>query len=189
MIEKYLKVPYAFTIEEWATWKKETKKKHPIVYFLYNDVCRFFRRKITWVERNYWKLQHRYNPKHQYHKLDTGLKAGYHDPSEQIKSAIFHQVNLYIKNNHFVWDEDYKSCDDMIAFHVVDEWAKIYRPRLEQRVRDLYMIRTQVVDYFECGSFTPNDTYKLTQYLEAKIMRIDKKMMMKVICRLDKMWY
>lgn len=191
MLNKYLKVPNALSIQGWAKWRKKTKKDHPIAYFFYDDFSSFFRSKKYWCERKYWYLQHKYNPKHKYHLLDTGLPVGYHDPSEQIKEGMFKLVCRYVDNNHFDWDGDYDSCKARIDLQNVADWVNIYRPRLQKRldtIHDEYDLG--MGNYFEHGTFCPDDRdTRQVLYIEAKILRIDKKMMHLVVDHNELIWY
>jgi len=192
MFDKYLKVPFALGIKEWNDWNTKTKKEHPIVWFFYNDVSTFFRRKKYFLERKYWKLQHTYNPKYKYNKLDTGLKPGYYDPSEQIKGAIFTSVTKYCKDNQFVWDETYLRCKIRIDLQNISDWHNIQRPKLENSLENLLKNyqNDDILGYFDCGEFSPDDRYsKQVDYLEEKIARIDTKMMQLAIKHLDYIWY
>lgn len=191
ILDKYLKVPFALEVGEWAKWDAKTKKEYPIAWFFYHDVDRFFSRKWYWVTRKYWKLQHTYNPKYKYNKLDTGLKPGYYDPSESIKGAIFTSVVKYCKKNHFVWDESYDKCRVRLDLQKISDWHTIGRPRIEELINSLYGEKgADILDYFECGLFSPDDrTSKKTDYLEAKIDRIDEEMMHLAIKHLKQLWY
>ena len=49
-----------------------------------------FEYRFSLVNKLWWKLQHRFNPKHQYNKINNlNLKAGYYDPDIRIKQAMF----------------------------------------------------------------------------------------------------
>ena len=191
LLDKYLKVPYALGVGEWNKWNTKTKKEHPIAWFFYHDVNRYLSRKWYWVTRQYWKLQHRYNPKHQYNKLDTGLELGYYDPSESIKGAIFTAVVKYCNDNQFVWDEDYTRCQIRLDLQKISDWHTRIRPRLEELNDSLYGEKGgEILGYFDCGLFSPDDRMsKKTSYIEAKIDRIDEKMMHLAIKHLKQMWY
>jgi len=190
MFDKYLKVPYALGMKEWNVWHAETKRKHSIAYFFYHDFSGYFRHKAYWFKRQYWKLQHTYNPKYQYNRLETGLEAGYYDPDIQIRAAIFHTTVEYCKRNHFVWDDNYERCKARIDLQNVSDWATIIRPRLEDLMDSNPYYIDNVRDYFDCGIFSPDDrNNKQSAYIEAKIKRIDNKMMKIVIDNLEAMWY
>lgn len=190
--KKYLDIPSALGVMAWKEWDKKTKKDHPIVYFFYNDVDKFFGQFYTRFQRWVWRLKHEYIRKHQHHLVDTGLEPNYYDPDTQIREVIFSRVDEYVKKNHFIWDEDLRRCDIRIMLQNVSDWHLIYKPKLEKRIEDLYEMYgdTQKVSYFDCGSFSPDDRRsKLIGYLEAKILRIDKKMMVLVINDIESMWY
>ena len=42
--KKFLNIPNSATSDEWYEWETETKKKHPILYFILKKMCRKIRR-------------------------------------------------------------------------------------------------------------------------------------------------
>lgn len=55
----------------------------------------------------YWKLNHRYNPKHQYHIIKLDVEPGYMDPDIRIELAIFKEVSdFYVGTKELInWDD------------------------------------------------------------------------------------
>src|SRR5665213_1368728 len=49
------------------------------------------------LSRLWWKLQHTYNHRHQYNRLDTGLPPGYYDPTTQILHAVMNCFRQYME--------------------------------------------------------------------------------------------
>lgn len=52
------------------------------------------------VHRLKWYLQHRLNPKHRYHIIDTGLEPGYYDADYLILHGCFSLLCRYVEHDH-----------------------------------------------------------------------------------------
>jgi hypothetical protein len=91
-------------------FKKELRKYkhgHRTVEIL-EDIHYRFDRLIHRSKLNdfYWYLQHRFNPRHQYHKINTGFKPGYYDPSISVPAALFETTSHFIEKSGICWDYD-----------------------------------------------------------------------------------
>lgn len=84
-------------------------------------------RSIIWkLERAYWWLQHRFNPRHRYNLIKTGLRAGYWDPRERITWAVFELITEFVDEVKDVidWSHAQEHQRAWDAFTAAAEWWK-----------------------------------------------------------------
>ena len=107
--------------------------------------CSAFRRPLTGVIRDtlsqvftqvkdiYWWFLHRLHPKHQYHRVKTGLRPGYYDPCVRILAGIFDEAATFVAHqedeaNEFRWDynesPEHRAAWD--AFKAAAEFQSVY---------------------------------------------------------------
>ena len=161
----------------------------------------------SWIRDIYWKLTHRYCPKHQYHEInDIGLEAGYYDPDTRILRSTFTlfcewkesvEKTVDWRHNHTPW---FYLCE------AYDYW-RIERPNLELEVDEhwdkcgdykfeLFSKPTPNSDLYEVSfDTTPLDeinwklnSSKATQ-MEQYIQLQDKYYLKIIIDHLHHLWY
>ncbi len=101
-------------------WKK-------IKYF-WEDITFWYSHSI--FVKGYWKLQHRFNSKHQYYKInDIGLTAGYYDPDIRITQAVFTLFCEWKDSVEETVDWGHRSTEWFYLCEAYDYW-KVERPLL-----------------------------------------------------------
>ena len=85
-----------------------------------------------------WWLFHRFHPKHQYNKLETGLPPGYYDPNTQITYAIFYNFAKWYESDQHFLARTQEEIDEFISY---DENSKQYYEANKEnfdRLREIY---------------------------------------------------
>lgn len=55
----------------------------------------------------WWAIRHRFDPRHRYHTVRTGLPPGYYDPCVRLTWAIFSEAERFIDGSEIVdWESD-----------------------------------------------------------------------------------
>jgi len=88
--------PFSLSSKGWRLFNKEFKEVAPIRYYLNNDFKRNFILPILWkydAIRD-WVL---YRTIRRYHKLDTGLKPGYHDIVTKMLHVNFNMLKDFVE--------------------------------------------------------------------------------------------
>lgn len=79
---------------------------------IYQIITTYFRP----LHNVYWKLQHRFNPKHRYHIVNTKLPPGFHEVETLMFYAMFQLfagfMEHQLKNPHVVWQYDKSVFED-----------------------------------------------------------------------------
>lgn len=94
--------------EWWQEYRRRTKARYPVRYFLddlWHVKCIILGRRL--FRYPYWRFMHRWVPRYQYHKLDTGLKPGYYDPDTRFLHSIMEEVCRYVTITQGTIDWDY----------------------------------------------------------------------------------
>jgi hypothetical protein len=95
----------------------------------------FDARKIRWYERLWWRacrackdtqwwFRHRFEPRHRYHFVSTGLPPGYYDPDLRLIHALFNETSRFVERTRGVvaWDADEGHSEAWRAFTGAAEW-------------------------------------------------------------------
>jgi len=87
---------------------------------------------LWWIGRQYWKFVWRWIPAHRYNVIYiSSLPATYHDPSERILHASFHELTKWYEyNNSFEYEEEISALYDSDSEH--------YEQKLAKEVKELY---------------------------------------------------
>lgn len=126
----------------------------------------------SWLGRIYWWFQHRFNPRHRYHIVYTGLKPGYYDTDTRLLYSNFNLVCNYFEREavDISWDrpkyqEVYKTLHEIHEywrggeraalektadeFHVIDCWEEAEKAEKQMHDRDrLYLHKmVDILDY------------------------------------------
>jgi hypothetical protein len=107
-----LNKPLALSAEGWCNWDALAKKQHPFRYWLTDTVSTALSVswRINFTDRLDWIRYRTYN---RYHRINTGLKPGWSDVSEQMLSTNFTMLVDFIeieKAHMMAWSyEDHKS--------------------------------------------------------------------------------
>lgn len=108
-IEKYFFPfkPVAGTSDEWKKYKETCMKDHRVKYFFIVQITDYlatgyiFYRKIF---EFYKFIRYRINPNVQYHKINTGLKPGYHEIDERLLYGCF-SLLVYFVDREKAYDQ------------------------------------------------------------------------------------
>ena len=92
------------TINGWRDWSARTRAAMPVRYFLGDTLPGLFSLQLARLDRAWWWLKHRLQPRHRYHKLDLRrgdpsreYHAGWLDSDTQIEFAIGAIVRNYVE--------------------------------------------------------------------------------------------
>jgi len=142
------------TAEGWTRHHKRMRKVYRVHYY-FEKVMDFLTQypfnKYGWTDFKYW-FKYRLQKKHQYHKLDLGLKPGYYDLDTIYEKAIanprffkiFNDIyeNWYGQRNNTsedgspIYTRDFGN--DMKELKKAVEWMCKGKPRVESKVEKLY---------------------------------------------------
>ena len=82
--------PFAETWEGWERWKADAKANHPVRYFITETIPRKWGRFTHRLSNAWWALRHRFDPRHRYNIVRTGLPPGYYDVDDRMFHVCFH---------------------------------------------------------------------------------------------------
>lgn len=89
---------YDFYIDEEEPFFIEFKRKAPIRFYLVKAFHSKLISSITHkLELKYWWVTYRFNPKHRYHVIDTGLKPGFTDLDNRFHYALIKQCTEWLE--------------------------------------------------------------------------------------------
>lgn len=80
--------------------RKELRSKYPIRYVILQDIPNFIEDILYQIKQFKYYLKYRFIRKHQYNRVETGLKPGYYDISETIIFALFHAIQTFVDKEH-----------------------------------------------------------------------------------------
>jgi|SRR5438552_1256554 len=118
------------TSEWWDEYHKRIKTAHPYRNWLHNTLMPWFSYTGTrYFKDPYWKLQHRFNPKHRYHMINTGLRPGYADPDIRLLWGIMNMVEEYVDyvGDKVDWNADPSHAYAWKVQTEAVEWWKRYK--------------------------------------------------------------
>lgn len=127
---------------------------------------------LSKLQKWYWKLQHRFNPKYQYNKItNLELEIGYHDPNIRLTQAIF---ILFCE-----WVETGKEQENIISHPWFDEVDEIYNYWKVERIR----LQNTLDNYVDINDY--EYYFKLEKDMDEK----DKHYMKLIIDHIEMLWY
>jgi hypothetical protein len=93
--------PLALGLDEWETWRKESKAKHPYRYWVAEELLDFLQDIVNLPMDIYHSIEvyvrNRYIDK--LHYLRTGLKPGeYYDLDHRILHGLFNELVIYVES-------------------------------------------------------------------------------------------
>ncbi len=177
----------AGTIEEFRNWEKKLKTKYPTRYAIGEAIERFFgpfrvaKRKCKTA---YWALQHRFNPKHRYHIVNTKLPPGYHEVETRMFYAMFQLfaefMEFQLKTPHVVWEYDKSAFEDWMIEDDLEGVEKEIesRNKMWKEMNDLYTWWTvtypKLEKDFDESSFTIEAEEEFEKEVEEMMIRLVK---------------
>ena len=80
------------------------------------------------VRKTYWGLQHRFNPKHRYNIIHTGLKPGYWDPRDRILHGVMSMVREFVEDTADIinWESEPEHAEAWEALTKAVDWWKYF---------------------------------------------------------------
>jgi hypothetical protein len=94
--------PLALGLDEWETWRQESKTKHPLRHWIAEEVLNFLQDIVHFPMDIYYTIEvyvrNRYIDK--LHYLRTGLKPGkYYDLDYRILHGLFNELVLFVESD------------------------------------------------------------------------------------------
>lgn len=132
-------VPWSLEWGAWEQWRTETKQKHPIQYFLREDVVGWFRYRKFCLRERYYAIRNWFFPRHQ--EIRKAIPNNWQDISSLIIDVNFAMILSFKKEadaSIVVWDDNenhknFKNWLDSAAQYITEE-----RPRLQKEQEDSY---------------------------------------------------
>lgn len=147
----------------------------------------------------YWWLEHRLNPGHRYHVIDTGLKPGFYDPETRILYAVMEEVCSFFENTCDVITYYDADCD---GDGLVYDQSDIFMELLE--IYEYWQWRKHFDSHFsgsECDQYKdpstsimqePQEFWDCLDRLEEKdqhVKDLDQEMLKRAIDIRYSLWY
>jgi len=88
--------PKAASMEDWALWHKEAKKRK-VPYWLSRTMPSWFRVKGMQLYDVKMQFKYRLQKQHRYHLIDTGLGYGYHEIENRMLHGMFNMLKDFIE--------------------------------------------------------------------------------------------
>lgn len=88
--------PNSATMEGWAEWHKEAKKRK-VAYWMSRKMPAWFRHKASKVRDVKLWFQYRFQNEHAYHLIDTKLGYGYHEIEERMLYGMFNLLVNFVE--------------------------------------------------------------------------------------------
>lgn len=155
---KPYKAPSAATAKGWRVWREETRKAHPVAWFIF-ETCidgafDFWRYRVVKPLSDFrWWLAYRLCPVHRYHVVDTGLRPGYHDEREILLHASFAVLTRFVErqrtDGHVNWDSDPDHARVWAEMQAMDHWWRVERPARESKLPELPELDLPFLEQFE----------------------------------------
>ncbi len=103
--------PGALSSRGWRLFKTEFREKAPIRYWFSNTAYRAYILPIKWKYEGMCNWV-RFRTYDKYHKLETGLKPGYHGPETQMMHVNFNLLKNFVECelawHTYAWTEEFK---------------------------------------------------------------------------------
>lgn len=116
----------------WARHRRRIKKVFPVFQYKENIIdflTQYPFNKYGWTDFRYW-FKYRFQKKHQYHKLDLGLKPGYYELDIIFEKAIGNQRVYEIFDD--VYSNWYRYKDE-----ISEDGTPVYRREFSKDMREL----------------------------------------------------
>lgn len=84
------------TMEEWVEVRK-TERKQKVRYFISDTIPSFFGRQKRKVHDVQYFFMYRFMRKHQYNRIDTGLKPAYYENDTRMLHGMFNVLKEYVE--------------------------------------------------------------------------------------------
>lgn len=131
--------PYSLSLDDWESWKKETKEKYPFQYWLREDVyywfCSF---KWKWDDFSY-KVKCTLKPKHQ--EIRKAIPKTWTDITTLIVDVNFAMIVNFKKEadeSYVNWDGTEKHREFKNWLDSAAHWITVGKPRCEAQADILY---------------------------------------------------
>jgi hypothetical protein len=105
------------------------------------------------ISEAYWFLQHRLNPRHRYHIINTGLGYGFRDTDTIIEAVLVKKFIEFIESedpfNHFVTDEGphvemWKEMWELYQFFKQNDWRRLDDAILTEKLHSIIDLRNHM---------------------------------------------
>lgn len=123
-----IKKPYALGLDEWDTWKKEAKQKHPIRYWLAEKGLDHVQKIVDFPKDTYHSVVYYINNRWitKTHALTSTLEKGkYYDLDTRIIECLFNElvefVEVELAWHHVMWSKK--------EIHQAPWWRRLFRFR------------------------------------------------------------
>ena len=132
-----LNKPKCGTSKEWKQWEEQSKKSHPVKYFLSETFPIFFGRIKNRISDGIYWVKYRTMPRHKYHLVKTGLSPGYYDKDALILHACFNLLKDFVEVEkpfeHFeIKDDNNSILEHWKEISDIYQWWTVIRPKREE---------------------------------------------------------
>lgn len=128
-----LEKPIIATVDAWETWEDETRKKHPIKYFIAETIPGFLSYQFYRVYRTKVWIKDRIFPWRYNFLINTKLPFGYQEVDRQLLYASFAILCKFIETEHphkvIAVRESQNRKDWQQVFKIYRYWTR-HRPKL-----------------------------------------------------------
>jgi hypothetical protein len=133
MLKKLFAVPGKpefFTFDNWEKWEWHARSHYPVRYFLSETLPHLIFYSPHHVARKvYYWFQHRFNPRHRYNVVKTGLPPGYYDKDTLMLYACFNLLRLYFVQERpdqcINWSSRQEIWEEICFLY---DWWTVHRP-------------------------------------------------------------
>lgn len=129
--------PFALEMDGWDKFYREYKGQHPVKYFVWKLIPEKWGRGCQIVKNAHWNLHHRFDPRHRYNIVRTGLKPGYYDSDTRMIHACFQLLVDFVEKEcagesiDWEWNESHSAAWKEIQS--LYNWWKNERPTRDEK--------------------------------------------------------
>jgi len=131
--------PYSLSLDDWESWKQETKEKYPFQYWLREDVYYYFRSWGWKWDDFFYKVKCFFKPKHQ--EIRKVIPKTWADISSLIVDVNFAMIVSFKKESdqsYVDWDGTEKHREFKNWLDSSAHWITVGRPNCEAQADILY---------------------------------------------------
>jgi len=131
--------PHSLSLDDWASWKQETKEKYPFQYWLREDVYYYFRSWGWKWDDFFYKVKCFFKPKHQ--EIRKAIPKTWADISSLIVDVNFAMIVSFKKEadqSYVDWDGTEKHREFKNWLDSSAHWITVGRPNCEAQADILY---------------------------------------------------